>query len=239
MSGTILLYGGGGAVGGAVARLLHEQGVPLHLAGRSEAGLQETAGATSASYTVGDVRDPEFFQRVASDAGTELAGLLYAVGTIQLAPLNRITAEQIREDFEVNALGASLAVQAALPALKASKQASVVLVSSVAATRGFPFHTSIGMAKAAVEGLTVTLAAELAPRIRVNAVAPSLTRTPLSSRLLSNEKLAESIAGQHALKRLGEPGDIAAMAAFLLGPQSSWISGQILHVDGGRSTLEP
>jgi NAD(P)-dependent dehydrogenase (short-subunit alcohol dehydrogenase family) len=237
MNGTVLIYGGGGAIGGATARLLHEQGIRLHLAGRSEDGLQQTAEATSATYSVGDVRDPEFFQQVSKDAGSEISGLLYAVGTIQLAPLNRVTADQIREDFEVNALGASLAVQAALPALKAAKAASVVLVSSVAASRGFAFHTSIGMAKAAVEGLTVTLAAELAPRIRVNAVAPSLTRSPLSSPLLTNEKLAESIARHHPLKRLGEPGDIASMAAFLLGSQSGWMTGQVLHVDGGRSTL--
>jgi NAD(P)-dependent dehydrogenase (short-subunit alcohol dehydrogenase family) len=164
--------------------------------------------------------------------------LVYAVGTINLKPLHRLTEAEFLQDFRVNALGAALAVQAALPALKkAVGTASVVLFSSVAARQGFTFHASMGMAKGAVEGLTLSLAAELAPKIRVNAIAPSLTRTSLAAGIVSNEAMAATIAGLHALQRLGEPEDVASAAAFLIGPDASWITGQVIGIDGGRSTV--
>jgi NAD(P)-dependent dehydrogenase (short-subunit alcohol dehydrogenase family) len=125
-----------------------------------------------------------------------------------------------------------------LPALKkAPESASIVLFSSVAARQGFAFHASIGMAKGAIQGLTLSLAAELAPQIRVNAIAPSLTRTRLADGILANEQMASSIAGLHGLQRLGQPEDIGALAAFLVSSESLWITGQIIGVDGGRSSI--
>jgi NAD(P)-dependent dehydrogenase (short-subunit alcohol dehydrogenase family) len=160
------------------------------------------------------------------------------VGTINLRGLQRFTEADFIHDFRVNALGAALAVQASLPALKRSAGvASVVFFSSVAARQGFSLHTSIGMAKGAVAGLTLSLAAELAPKVRVNAIAPSLTRTPLARGMLASEQMAAAIAGLHAMQRLGNADDIAAMAAFLLSQEADWITGQIIGVDGGRSTL--
>jgi NAD(P)-dependent dehydrogenase (short-subunit alcohol dehydrogenase family) len=191
-----------------------------------------------ASYTLGDVKDGSLFSRAVKDAGEPLDGLVYAVGTINLRSLQRLTEADFINDFQVNALGAALAIQAALPALKkCAGTASVVLFSSVAVIQGFTFHASIGMAKGAVNGLTLSLAAELAPKVRVNAIAPSLTRTALASGILANEQAAAALAGLHPMERLGTPEDIASLCAFLISPEANWITGQILSVDGGRSTL--
>jgi NAD(P)-dependent dehydrogenase (short-subunit alcohol dehydrogenase family) len=238
MASKIVVYGGYGGIGSALARLLRARGYDLHLVGRSEDRLALIATELEASLTVGDVCDSSLFARVAKDAGKPLAGLVYAVGTINLKSLRRFTEADFLDDFRVNALGAALAVQAALPAFrKSADTTSVVLFSSVATQQGFALHASMGMAKAAVSGLTLSLAAELAPRVRVNAIAPSLTRTPLAKGILASEQMADAIAKLHPLPRLGTPEDIAALAAFLISPESSWITGQIIGVDGGRSTL--
>lgn len=239
MARRILLYGGSGGIGSAIARLLHKNGDELYLVGRNEEKLEELASQTGAHFIAGDITQEGFYQNVMEQAGKELDGLVYAIGTINLGSLRRLSEADFLDDFHVNAMGAALAVKAALSALKkAQNTASVLLFSSVAAQQGFSLHASIGMAKGAVSGLTVSLAAELAPKIRVNAIAPSLTQTPLSESLLSNLQIAEAIAGQHALKRLGSPEDIAHLAVFLLSSEASWITGQIIGVDGGRSSLQ-
>ncbi|MBD3235679.1 MAG: SDR family oxidoreductase [Candidatus Eisenbacteria bacterium] len=234
----ILIYGGSGGIGSAAARSLHARGFDLHLAGRNEEKLHALADELGTRFTVGDVTDAEFPARVAKEAGESLAGLVYAVGTINLGSFRRLSEPDYLQDFRVNALGAALAVKAALPALKRHDgTAAVVLFSSVAATQGFTMHASVGMAKGAVAGLTLALAAELAPQVRVNAIAPSLTKTPLTERLLRNEKAAAALAELHALPRLGSPEEIAALAAFLVSPDADWITGQIIGVDGGRASL--
>lgn len=237
MSGTTIVYGATGGIGEAVARQLHSNGIGLHLVARDPKRLAELAGVLDAGSTSGDVTDPELFARVAAAAGDVVDGLVYAVGTINLKSVTRLNTTDFETDFRVNALGAALAVQSIVPALKRSDSASVVLYSSIAATQGFANHGSVGMAKGAVNGLTLSLAAELAPRVRVNALAPSLTRTPLAGAMLANERLAQSLAALHPLQRLGSPEDIAQATVFLLSGQSSWMTGQIVGVDGGRSTL--
>ena len=236
--GKIVIFGGSGGIGSAVASRLFDEGYDLHLVGRDEIKLREIAGKFDANYTVGDVNEQDLFTRVAEEAGEQVAGLVYAVGTMNLKSLQRLTPEEILRDFKVNALGAALAVQSLLSALKNNPEpASIVLFSSVAVDQGFKMHASISMAKGAVSGLTRALAAELAPKVRVNAIAPSLTETPLTEGMLSNPKMVEAIANMHALPRLGKPEDMAALVAFLISERSNWITGQIFGVDGGRSTL--
>lgn len=167
-----------------------------------------------------------------------LAGLVYCPGTINLKPFSSIKLDEFRQDFDLNLLGAVHCLQHYQKNLQASESASVVLFSSVAVQTGFPYHATVAAAKGAVEGLTRALAAEWAPKIRVNAIAPSLTQTPLSKRLLSDDAKTQAAAARHPLKRVGQTEDIAQMAMFLLSDKSSWITGQIMHVDGGISAIK-
>jgi NAD(P)-dependent dehydrogenase (short-subunit alcohol dehydrogenase family) len=238
MSGKVLVFGGSGGIGAETAQLLARRGYALHLVGRNEGALGAIARDCGARFSIADVEDPASIAGAVAEADSPLVGLVYAVGTILLKPLARFTAADFERDFRVNASGAALAIQAALPALRAGDGvASVVLFSTVAVAQGFTAHASVSMAKGAVEGLTRALAAELAPKIRVNAIAPSLTRTPLAKALTGNEQMASAIAGLHPLPRLGEAADSAALAAFLISEEAGWITGQVIGVDGGRSSL--
>jgi NAD(P)-dependent dehydrogenase (short-subunit alcohol dehydrogenase family) len=164
-------------------------------------------------------------------------GLVYCPGTIVLKPFQRLTTADFQSDFEINLLGAVKIIQSCLKRLKKSPTgASIVLFSTVAVKVGMPFHASVASAKAAVEGLTRSLAAEFAPRIRVNAIAPSLTNTPLAKSLLSNEDRQKASADRHPLKRIGSPQEVAGLARHLLTDEGSWITGQIFHIDGGMSS---
>jgi NAD(P)-dependent dehydrogenase (short-subunit alcohol dehydrogenase family) len=166
-----------------------------------------------------------------------LDGFVYCPGNIALKPFNRFGASDFLSDYQLQVGGAIQTLQAALPSLKKSEQAAVLFFSTVAVQQGLPFHSLVSSSKGALEGLTRALAAELAPKIRVNAIAPSLTNTPLAENLLNSDAKKEANASRHPLKRVGEPEDIARMAAFLLSSNASWISGQIMHVDGGISSL--
>lgn len=165
-------------------------------------------------------------------------GLVYCPGSINLKPFNRIKAEEFSADFNLQVIGAVRIIQEVLPKLRSAENASIVLFSTVAVQNGFNFHSQVSASKGAVEGLARALAAELAPRIRVNAIAPSITHTPLASKLLGSDEKIETAAKRHPLKRIGQPGDIADAATFLLSSKSSWISGQIIHVDGGISSIK-
>lgn len=167
-----------------------------------------------------------------------LDGLVYFPGTINLKPFNRLTINDFLTDYQINSLGAVAFIQAYLPNLKTGTNPSIVLISSVAASLGMPYHSSISMAKGAIEGLTKALAAEFAPDIRVNCIAPSLTNTPLSEKFINSPEKLDLSQKRNPLKKLGTPNNLANAIEFLLSSKSDWITGQILAVDGGMNNLK-
>ncbi len=232
---NILVVGASSGIGLATAQLLHDGGATLFTASRHLSPELAALGTTHLTY---DATQP-----VGSAFDTlpdVLHGLVYCPGSIKLRPFERVPVEDFRADFELNVLGAVQTLQATAKRLKkAEGGASVVLFSTVAAAVGMSFHTSIATAKAAVEGLTRALAAEYAASgLRVNCLAPSLTDTPLAAALLSTPEKAEAGAKRHPLQRVGQPADLASMAAFLLSDQATFITGQVLAVDGGMGKLK-
>lgn len=166
-----------------------------------------------------------------------LDGFVYCPGTITLKPIRTLKEEDFRGDWDLNFLGAVRCTKAVLPLLQKSASSSIVFFSTVAVQQGMSFHSSIAAAKGAIEGFTRSLAAELAPDVRVNCIAPSLTDTGLAARLLSNEQRRQDTAKRHPLQRYGLPADMAAITTFLLSDDASWITGQVIGVDGGLSHL--
>ncbi len=222
-----IVVGGTSGIGKAISENLNKQGLQVTTISRRAEGL------TGIDHVSLDVIQSEIsVERFEGD----IKGMVYCPGTINLKPFRSLSIEDFREDWEVNFLGAVKSLKTLLPKIKESR-GSIVLFSTVAVQMGMPFHASIGSAKAAIEGLTKSLAAELAPNVRVNCIAPSLTETPLTERLLSTEERRKASADRHPIGRVGNPEDLAQMACFLLSEQSSWITGQIIGVDGGLSTL--
>jgi NAD(P)-dependent dehydrogenase (short-subunit alcohol dehydrogenase family) len=226
-----LIVGGSSGIGLEIVKALHEKGNEVYVGSRTNDQLAELAGVHHLPLDVTeDSLNLEGLPEV-------LNGIVYCPGTIQLKPFQRLTIEDFMEDLQVNFLGAVKTIQACLARLRKSKGASVVLFSTVAVKTGMPFHASVAGAKAAVEGLTRSLAAEFAPRIRFNAIAPSLTDTPLAQNLLSSDEKRQGSADRHPLKRVGTPQEIADLAVHLLSDAGAWLTGQIIHIDGGMSSL--
>ena len=229
---NILIVGASSGIGQATAQRVQAAGATVFTAGRRQPeGIQST-------HLTWDATKPG--ESDLSALPDVLHGLVYAPGSIRLAPFGRLTLDHFQEDFTLNVLGAIAILKTVMPALLHSKSASVVLFSTVAAQLGFGLHSSVSVSKSAVEGLTKSLAAEYAPHhIRFNTVAPSLTDTPLaqSAGLVSPNRL-EAAGKRHPLGRIGTSADIAGMVTFLLSEESGWVTGQILGVDGGMSTLK-
>jgi NAD(P)-dependent dehydrogenase (short-subunit alcohol dehydrogenase family) len=222
---NIVVVGGNSGIGKAVATQLQENGATIFSYSRTGEGTAAVDFSTDFEELPGL---PEIID-----------GIVYCPGTINLKPFHRISIADFKQEMEVNFYGAIRLLQACLKGLKKSSSPSVVLYSTVAVQTGMGFHAGIASAKGAVEGLTRSLAAEWAPnKIRVNAIAPSLTETPLAGALLSTPEKKEASDKRHPLGRVGHPEDIASATVFLLSSQSSWMTGQILHVDGGLSHLK-
>jgi NAD(P)-dependent dehydrogenase (short-subunit alcohol dehydrogenase family) len=237
MSNKHLIFGATGAIGSSLAKQLKESSQDAHLVSRNEEELKSLSENLDFTFTVADVLEDGFIDKIKSDtADFNISGLAYCIGSIDLKPLKRVTESDLNQCMKLNLYSAIEAIKGFQDDLK-KNHGSIVLFSSVAAQKGFTNHTIIASAKAAVEGLTVTLAAEFAPSIRVNCIAPSLTDSKISQSMLKSEVVAEALAKAHPLKRLGEGKDSASLAGFLLGEGSSWVTGQIIGVDGGRSRL--
>jgi len=237
MSDKYLLFGATGSIGSSLAQQLKDSNQEAHLISRNEDELKTLSEKLGFSFTVADVLEDGFIDQVKSDVSDDIIrGLAYCIGSIDLKPIKRVTESDMNQCMKLNLYSAIEAIQSFQDTLK-KNNGSIVLFSSVAAQKGFTNHTIIASAKAAIEGLTVTLAAELAPSIRVNCIAPSLTDSKISQSMLKSEVVSEALAKAHPLKRLGEGNDSASLAKFLLSEESSWMTGQIIGVDGGRSTL--
>ena len=235
MSEKYIIFGATGSIGSSLAKKLKDSGQDIHLVARNEESAQQLASQLDCAYTVADVLENNFIEKVKSDI-PEAKGVAYCVGSIDLKPVRMVKEQDLNNCMKLNLYSAVEAIKGYQESLKKNK-GSIVLFSTVAAQRGFTNHAIIASAKAAVEGLTVSLAAEFAPNIRVNCIAPSLTNSKIAEPMLKNKVLAEGIAKAHPLKRLGEGQDSAALAKFLLTDESSWMTGQIIAVDGGRSKL--
>ena len=229
MGKNILLIGGSTGIGLEIAKKLHKDN-NIYVASRSEGNIDDL----EVNHLEFDVLKDDISSL---DLPEKLDGLVYCPGSINLKPFKMLKPKDFEEEMQLNFFGLIKVLNSLMPKLKESEQASLVFFSSVAVKVGMPFHTSVAAAKGAIEGFAKSLAAEYAPSIRVNVISPSLTDTPLAEKLLNNDKKKEKMNQRHPLQRVGTTADIANMTAFLLSEQSSWITGQILGVDGGLSTL--
>jgi NAD(P)-dependent dehydrogenase (short-subunit alcohol dehydrogenase family) len=223
---NVLIIGASSGIGKAIAK---------NISGRNNVfGTYNSTEVIDSNYYHLDVTSEEIYLSFVPE---ELHGLVYCPGSINLKPFHRIKPADFVSDLQLQTIGAIKIIQSILPNLKAGK-GSIVLFSTVAVQQGFNFHSQVATSKGAIEGLTRSLAAEFAPTLRVNCIAPSLTDTPLAGRLLSTEEKKEANGERHPLKRVGTAQDIASAAAYLLSEDSSWITGQVMKVDGGMSTIK-
>jgi NAD(P)-dependent dehydrogenase (short-subunit alcohol dehydrogenase family) len=226
-----IIIGGSSGIGKEIVNLIENEDANIVATYNSN----KTEDKTSVKYIKFDVRSDELDL---DELPETIHGLAYCPGSINLKPFHRFTDDDFLDDFKFQILGITKIIKQLLPKLKKSGNASILLFSTIAVQSGFSFHSQVAITKGAIEGLTRALATEFAPNIRVNAIAPSITDTNLAGKILNKPEKNAALAGQNPLKKIGSAKDIAEAALYLLTPKSSWVTGQIIHVDGGHSTIK-
>ena len=232
-----LIFGATGSVGSNLATQLSQANKEIHLIGRNHEELEKLSSELVCDYTVLDILSENIYENLKNKfEDINLAGIAYCIGSIDLKPLSKANKDDFIKCLKLNFFPIVEVIKTFQENLKKNK-GSIVLFSTVAVQRGFTNHSIIASVKGAIEGLTVSLAAEFAPDIKVNCIAPSLTNSKIAKPLLKNKIIADGIAKSHPLKRIGEGKDAASMAKFLITQDNSWVTGQIIGVDGGRSKI--
>ena len=232
----ILVFGGSGSIGRALASKLKEINFSPIILARNENELKSVSEKIKCEYRVCDVLNTERIEEISFEFKDNLFGIAYCVGSINLKPLKITKEEDFIESFRVNTLGAINVIKLNQESL-AKNNGSILLYSTIAVKQGFTNHSIVSTAKGAIEGLTLSLAAEFAPKIRVNCIAPSLTDAKMTQKIISNENIKKAIINMHPLPKIGSGEDFSDIGSFLLSDKNSWITGQIFHIDGGRSSL--
>ena len=227
----IIIIGGSGSIGSAIAKEVMNDGFEPYLIGRNYSSLEKLSKTLNCEFSKADVTKTDELKKTLEKCGDNIYGLAYCVGSISIKSLSLANENDYLDSFKVNTLGAIIAIQTLKDVLK-KNNGTILLFSSIAVKQGFPNHTIISTSKGGIEGLTVSLAAELAPNVKVNCIAPSLTESEMSKSIISNQNIKKTIESLHPIPKIGQPDDHSKLAAYLLGKSNSWITGQILNIDG-------
>ncbi len=236
MSNKILVFGGTGSIGKALSKKLKKDNYEPIILSRNEEELKVVSKEIDCDYKVCDVLDLEKVKNISEEFKDDIYGIAYCVGSINLKPIKISKDEDYIESFKINTLGAINIIRLNYESL-AKNNGSILLYSTIAVKQGFTNHTIVSTAKGAIEGLTLSLAAEFAPKIRVNCIAPSLTDAKMTKKIISNDNIKKAIETMHPIPKIGSGEDFSDIGSFLLSEKNSWITGQIFHIDGGRSSL--
>ena len=236
MSNKILVFGGTGSIGKALSKKLKKDNYEPIILSRNEEELKVVSKEIDCDYKVCDVLDLEKVKNISEEFKDDIYGIAYCVGSINLKPIKISKDEDYIESFKINTLGAINIIRLNYESL-AKNNGSILLYSTIAVKQGFTNHTIVSTAKGAIEGLTLSLAAEFAPKIRVNCIAPSLTEAKMTKKIISNDNIKKAIETMHPIPKIGSGEDFSDIGSFLLSGKNSWITGQIFHIDGGRSSL--
>jgi len=232
----IVILGGSGSIGSEIASEVKDNGYMPYIIGRNVSNLKVISEKLKCPYRSIDVLNTNALKSCLEEIEGNIIGLAYCVGSIGIKSISSSEENDYIESYKLNTLGAIHSIKSLLPSLK-KNNGSILMFSSIAVQQGFANHTIISSSKGAIEALTRSLAAELSPQIRVNCIAPSLTDSKMSKKIVSNENIRKAIESMHPIPKLGAASDYSKLAAFLLGKNNKWITGQVIHVDGGRSTL--